>query len=206
MGGSHKGAHRSIVSQNKEFLADKLMLEFGVWLGSSLVNFSNLYHEFIPNYDKKLYGFDSFHGLPQFTDGDKNDPWHMGQFDNQGIVPVDLLNDRFSIHKGMFSETLTDELAETLKGQKIGLLHVDCDIYSSTCQVLDFCLKHDLLTKGSVIVYDDWGGYRHTSFGPLEIGEGLAHTEMMQKYNRTCKHMNIYYISHGHEIAVFTMN
>lgn len=206
LGSDHKEAHRKIVCENKEFLADKLMIEFGVCQGSSLVGFSNLYHTYIPNYNKKLNGFDSFHGLPDFTEKDKNDPWHKGQFDNGGVVPVDLLTDRFTIHQGLFSETLTDEFADSLKGEKIGLLHVDCDIYSSACQVLDFCLKHDLLTKGSIIVYDDWGGYQHTQFSPLEIGEGLAHTEMMAKYSRTCTLKNTYQISSGHEIAVFVLD
>jgi len=205
LGTKHSAAHRAIVRDNAEFLSDKLFLEFGVFVGSSLVGFSNLYREYIPTYTKKLHGFDSFGGLPEFTKEDRNDPWHQGEFDHGGVVPADLMTDRFSIHKGWFSDTLTDEFAATLEGEKIGLLHVDCDIYSSTCQVLEFCFKHDLFTQGSIIVYDDWGGYQLTKFGPLEVGEGLAHTEMMRKYSRTCISKNTYQISHGHEIAVFSI-
>ena len=37
---------------------------------------------------------------------------------------------------------------------KVGLVHIDVDLYSSTVEVLEFVKP--LLVKGSVLVFDDW--------------------------------------------------
>jgi hypothetical protein len=107
---------------------------------------------------------------------------------------------------GWFNETLTPEFSKSLD-QKIGLLHIDCDIYTSAYDALDFCFKNNLMESGSVIMYDDWGGYLE-KLGPgheFEAGEGLAHKEIMEKYGIECDFKDKRIICDGYEIAVFVV-
>jgi len=179
-----------LISQNSIFLKDKLFMEFGVHAGGSLRQFKKLYDMFVPNASQNLmYGFDSFEGLPEETK-DKNNPdyWSVGEFDLSGVIPADLNeNNGYKMVKGWFENTLTSEFAESIKGKKIGLLHIDCDIYSSTYTVLDFCFSNNLIVPGTILVYDDWGVYRDTPNVKTEfdMGEGLAHAEILKKYGRT---------------------
>lgn len=200
---------KSLISDNKEFLKDKSFMEFGVWKGSSLSEIYDMYNDMIINNETIFYGYDSFLGLPEEV-LDKNNPsyWTKELFSLNGVVPEILNNERIKIVKGFFSESLTDEFASTLT-QKIGLLHIDCDIYTSTYDVLDFCFKNDLLVKGSIIMYDDWGGYLE-KLGPgheFEAGEGLAHVDIMKKYNRECtyKHKEVLDAASHYEVAVFIL-
>ena len=61
------------------------------------------------------------------------------------------LNDKY-IYKGFYSNTLTDELQK--KMPKVGVVHIDVDIYSSAKEVLNFIKL--LLVKGSVLIFDDY--------------------------------------------------
>ena len=56
------------------------------------------------------------------------------------------------IIKGFYSKTLTKELQSKLP--KVGLVHIDVDLYSSTICVLNFIAP--LLVAGSIIAFDDW--------------------------------------------------
>ena len=200
-------AHHNIVQNNATFLKDKLFLEFGVWVGTSIREFVTAYQKFIPNYQKKFYGFDSFEGLPEEV-LDKNHPpyWKKGDFNLNGIVPTELMAEHFHMTKGWFQDSLTQSVVDLFKNEKIGLLHVDSDIYTSSYQALDFCFKYDLITKGTIIVYDDWGAYHEKSVGEFEVAQGRAHTEIMEKYKRTSKFKNKYIITPGyHEISMFEL-
>ena len=72
------------------------------------------------------------------------------------------------------SRTLREKLP------KIGVLHVDVDLYSSSCQVLKFIKP--LLCKGSVILFDDWYCF---PVGMYE-GEAKAFNEFLEE-NRNIK-------------------
>ena len=103
----------------------------------------------------------------------------------------------------MCSNTNTD----IFKNEKIGIIHIDSDIYTSTYEALDFCFKHDLVTKGTIIVYDDWGAYHEKSVGEFEVAEGRAHIEIMEKYKKTSNFITKNIITAGyHEIAVFVLD
>lgn len=198
-----------VISKNAEFLKDKLFMEFGVWSGTSISNFRDLYKGLIPSYEKKLYGFDSFVGLPEETH-DKNNPleWFAGQYTSNGVVPSLPNPDDFLFIEGWFSDVLTDDFARSIITEKVGLLHLDCDIYTSTYQVLDFMFKHELLTSGSILMYDDWGGHYSTvgEGREYDAGQGLAHADIMKKYNRNCEMIHKIVVKPNYyEIAVFVL-
>lgn len=170
-----------IVSNNKDFLQNKLFLEFGVHKGESLLEFYKLYKNYGINRD--FFGFDSFVGLPE-EKNDLNSPWKTGKFSCNGYINPDLLNKSdINIIDGWFDQTLNDSLLEKFNNKKIGILHMDCDIYTSTVEVWEFVLKHDLLCDGSIIIYDDWGSYLMNNKNEYENGQSKAHRDIQQKYN-----------------------
>lgn len=123
---------------------DGLVLEFGVFSGRTINYIAN-------SRDWLVDGFDSFEGLPEF--------WREG-FD-KGHFAVDNLpkvSSNVRLHKGWFHETIGPFLHSLDKGPNfISLLHIDCDLYSSTATVLN-SIGH-LLQKGSVIVFDEYFNY-----------------------------------------------
>jgi hypothetical protein len=193
-----------IVSNNVNFLKDKSFFEFGVYEGKSLLMFYDLYKKYLSIENSSFYGFDSFQGLPEEIK-DKNNPSYCskGEYSVAGNISEGLNQEKIKIVKGFFSESLTEDFAASLN-QKIGLLHIDCDIYTSTYQALDFCFKNNLIVPGTIIMYDDWGGYHEKQVNEFECGEGLAHKEIMQKYNKKCIFKPRTVITENyHEIATF---
>lgn len=124
-----------------------LCLEFGVWKGDTI----NFISSRLPNW--KVYGFDSFEGLPEkWVDG-----YEKGTFSLNGNLPT--VNHNVSLIKGFFNETLP-EWVKYNNGSQINLLHVDCDLYSSTQTVLN-CVKN-FISNQTIVVFDElinYGGY-----------------------------------------------
>jgi hypothetical protein len=60
--------------------------------------------------------------------------------------------DRENIIEGFFSESLTDDVQKRIP--KVGMIHIDVDLYSSTVEVLKFV--RPMLTVGTVILFDDY--------------------------------------------------
>jgi hypothetical protein len=120
-----------------------LMLEFGVFRGESL--------RFLAKHaGQDVHGFDSFEGLPEdWTYFQK-----QGRFSLDGGVP-EFTESNICVYKGWFQNTLPEFLAKFAGPAR--LVHIDCDIYSSTRTVFDLIAPR--LVKGSVIVFDEYLGY-----------------------------------------------
>lgn len=118
-----------------------LVCEFGVFSGNTINHIASL----APG---RVYGFDSFEGLPErWRDG-----FRRGHFRVDGLPVV---RPNVELVKGWFDETLPRFVAE--HDGPVGLLHVDCDLYSSTRTVLE--QLGDRLRPGSVIVFDEYFNY-----------------------------------------------
>lgn len=119
---------------------DGYYLEFGVFKGASLRYIARKLDA-----NTKVYGFDSFEGLPE-------DWIHnvKGTFSVQGKLP--RVPSNVTLVKGYYQDTLEDWLEDNT--QKVAFLHVDCDIYSSTHTIFN-SLK-GRLQKGTVILFDDY--------------------------------------------------
>jgi hypothetical protein len=118
-----------------------LHAEFGVATGASLRRLRKV----LPP-DVWLYGFDSFEGLPE--------PWRSypaGSF--RTYYRVDLPNTELVV--GLFEDTVPAFAA--VHPEPAALLHVDCDLYSSTRAVL-LGLWQNIQT-GTVIIFDELFGY-----------------------------------------------
>lgn len=117
-------------------------VEFGVYSGYSL----GIIAAHMP-----VIGFDSFEGLPE----DWREGFPKGTFgDNEGIsLGVNLLPPAHSmIVPGWFEDT-----CPTFPFPPLGLVHIDCDLYSSTVTALDAITPH--LRGGAIIVFDEYHGY-----------------------------------------------
>jgi hypothetical protein len=121
-----------------------LVLEFGVGDGASLRHLAR-------SAAGVCHGFDSFEGLPEDWSGTFE---RKGKFGRGGKLPEVPAN--AELHKGWFDATLPAFLAEH-PGEDVGLLHVDCDIYSSTVTVLRGLGER--LKPGAVIVFDEYFNY-----------------------------------------------
>jgi hypothetical protein len=110
--------------------------EFGVENGTS----ARYFLKHLPD-DGIFYLFDSFEGLPEAWQGKPK-----GHRKSIGVPVFD--DDRVKVVKGWFSDTLP--LEDTL-----GFVHIDCDLYSSTKEVLEGIN----VTSGTVILFDELFGY-----------------------------------------------
>lgn len=171
------------VNQNKEFLSKKLFLEFGVFKGNSILEYYSAYQE--NEIDPFFFGFDAFQGLPE-ENLDPHTPWKTGDFNLDGVINPNLLNkDGMEIIPGWFNQTLNKSTLKKFKNKKAGLVHIDCDIYTSTIEVLEFLVTNDLFVDGTLVVYDDWGAWKQAQLQEnqeYDVAEGRAHKEICEKY------------------------
>jgi hypothetical protein len=116
-----------------------LIIEFGVFKGHTIRMIGDAYPS------EKVYGFDSFEGLPE--DGRKD--W-QADFSVDGQLPEVPPN--VTLVKGYFDNTLPAFLEEH-PDRPIAILHLDCDIYSSTKTVLSLCGPH--IVPETLIVFDE---------------------------------------------------
>jgi hypothetical protein len=119
------------------------ILEFGVAGGKSITTIAQAVSQ-------PVYGFDSFEGLPEDWAGHGESRGAFSQKGKPPKVPANVV-----LCKGLFSDTI-DQWTQA-HPDKVGFLHMDCDLYSSTRDVLHR-LK-DRFQKGSVIVFDEYFNY-----------------------------------------------
>src|SRR5262249_18497316 len=55
---------------------------------------------------------------------------------------------------GFYDKTLNEETKRTKHLSKASIVHIDCDLYTSTKEVLGFI--EDLIDVGSILIFDDW--------------------------------------------------
>jgi hypothetical protein len=121
-----------------------LIVEFGVWTGKSITFFASWTKE-------TVYGLDSFEGLREDWKGWENP---KGTFNLRGVLPQVPAN--VTLIKGWFDETLPAFLRE--RSEHFSFVHIDCDTYEATAVVLK--MASDRFQKGTVIVFDEYFGYR----------------------------------------------
>lgn len=115
-------------------------MEFGVYSGVSL----GIIAEHMP-----VIGLDSFKGLPE----DWREGFSKGRFD--------WGSDRLPHHRnamivpGWFNETLPWLRDRGIP--QLGLVHIDCDLYSSTVTALNGIA--DYIHPGTYVVFDEFHGY-----------------------------------------------
>jgi predicted O-methyltransferase YrrM len=157
-------------------------LEFGVYHGTSLsCMYEARQRAGIPQ--MRLFGFDSFEGLPGSAAAEDDGVWAPGQYKStMGLTRANLRRwrvpvDEVTLVKGWFSDTCTPAARAQLGLEHASVIMVDCDLYSSTRQVLTFC--EPLIARQAVLVFDDW----HASgLAEKGMGEARAFAEFLKEH------------------------
>jgi Macrocin-O-methyltransferase (TylF) len=141
-----------------------LVLEFGVAMGTTIRCLSGS----APLLDRLIYGFDSFKGLPE--------PWANYP---KGYFACDIpeVPNNVELVIGEFENTLVPFL-DKHQDEDIALVHIDCDLYSSTRFVLDHLTLW--IRPGTVIVLDE--------FWIVTDQEQRAFNDWLEDNNRSCWH------------------
>lgn len=126
----------------KKMKFDGLVLEFGVWTGTS----TNFIAEKIA--PKELHAFDSFKGLET--------EWNGLPKDFFTVDPSKIsFRPNVKIHNGYFKDSIPEFL--TKYNKPISFINIDCDLCSSTETVL-FTLNN-LIVPGTIIYFDELYNY-----------------------------------------------
>jgi O-methyltransferase len=147
-------------------------LEFGVYRGDSLLCMDRIRRELGMSF--RLFGFDSFEGLPALEAGDEDLGWPPGAYRSsykrtqKRLEEAGLDREDAVLVKGWYKETLTPELVRRHNLVKASTIMVDCDLYSSAQTALEFCAP--LITDEAIVFFDDWDG----GAGLADRGEGEA--------------------------------
>jgi hypothetical protein len=133
-------------------------------------------------FDWHYVAFDSFEGLPEIAKIDEMKIWEKGKLKTteeeflRVVTRHGLPRERLTLVKGFYDQTLTDDLRRRLLPQKAAVVYVDCDLYTSTVEVLRFV--KDLLQLGTILVFDDWNCFH----GDPDRGERLAFCEFREAH------------------------
>jgi O-methyltransferase len=155
-------------------------LEFGVYSGSSLSCMYQVLQEFTLD-QVRLFGFDSFEGMPPISSREDEGTWQPGQFKFSIYYTKEILTrrgidwNRVVLTKGWYCDTLKPQLIQQYQIQKASVIMVDCDLYSSTCDVLRFC--QPLIQGPTIIFFDDWDT---NQLAQKNLGEKRAFDEFLQ--------------------------
>jgi hypothetical protein len=197
--------YRATISFNKSNIALFLLrekvegdyLEFGVFRGDSFVEAYKA-ASFMGLRKMRFFAFDSFAGLPSGEGG----RFRKGEFycskkdfrNNLKEAGVNLK--KVVVVEGWYKDTLNEKTLKREGIKRAAWVHVDCDLYVSAKEVLDFITP--LVTDGTVIVFNDWWVFK----GRDDKGERQACREWLAKNPQIKLHL---FMSHGYGDAAFVV-
>lgn len=149
--------------------------EFGCYEGFSSLMLANLITEFDAQTDfyakifpRHLYVYDSFEGFPKSTNGVDAISYEVADSgywqEHEDASPPgteEMLRREFTrilgetgwtVVRGMYSDTLVSAPVT----REVAIANLDCDLYSSSVEVLDHLLGRRLLPDGAVLLLDDY--------------------------------------------------
>lgn len=140
----------------------------------------------------RFFGFDSFQGLPAVhgVDETRDQVFYQGQYACSQEAVIENLNakgvdwQRTFLIKGYFDQSLTLETRRKHRLEKLAIVLIDCDLYASTVDVLNFI--RELILVNTIILFDDWNCFdsdnnkgQRKAFGEfLERNPGLGAEEL----------------------------
>jgi len=161
---------------------------FGIWSGMSTKLISNYLDKNEIGYDK-MFGLDSFMGLPFEKDGVLRHPGHSpGTYSSSSlyectpeesakIIQEGIGNEKLKLIPGFYSSSLRKELIQKENMEVASYVDIDVDLMISTYVLLDFMISNSLVKAGTVIYFDDWGATQEYAGG-----ESLAWKAIVDKY------------------------
>jgi hypothetical protein len=128
-------------------------LEFGVYTGRTL----RIWATIAENPHVRLFGFDSFQGLPEDWAWAAGAGLKKGAFTLDGVVPS-IEDPRVLLVPGWFHVSLPKFMLdyEPLPDR---VVHIDCDLHSSSLAVLT--ILHPILSGNTVLIFDEFDNLAH---------------------------------------------
>jgi len=151
-------------------------LEFGVFQGESIRKVAELN----PNPQCRLYGFDSFEGLPQ----DWNEEKKKGTFDVGGRMPQ-IDDPRVTFVKGWFDLTLPAFLQDYRPLDQVWI-HIDADLYGSTMCALTYLNRH--IRPGTIVVFDEVEDLMHEFKALCDFQDMSGKRLALYAASQDCRH------------------
>lgn len=154
--------------------------EFGLWRGKTFI-YAHRMRQRYRCADMQLWGFDSFKGLPAIDD-QRDNVWQAGEFACSETELREILRragvrqHEYQLVSGYYEDSLNPALHEKLAGRSAAIVYIDCDLYVSARQALDFV--EPLLVDGSIVCFDDYYNYKASP----EQGEQKALAEFLARH------------------------
>lgn len=145
------------------------LIEVGVYRGGSLIEIARNAH------GRKVFGFDTFNGLPisQFGEGEHHRP---GEFAanimdvKQALITNGITN--VSLIPGVFPNT-----GHVIGSEAIAFAHLDMDFWRGTLDALKFIWPR--LTKGGSILFDDYDWKNCPGIAPVVDTWAASHSSIL---------------------------
>lgn len=179
------GVFRGVTLSNAYWCAQRhrQLFSSGAWDHSSTGDATANRNAKVARWDAvRFFGFDSFEGIPDLSGPDADRPvfgkgtYAASQEEAETHLKRCNVNlDRVVLVKGFFSETCTLETAEKIGLKRIGIAHIDSDLYESATTALDFCTP--FFTDGAVVIFDEWFQFG----GSPNYGEQRAFREWLER-------------------------
>lgn len=178
--------------------------EFGIFKGHTFAHACNFGQQNDLN-KMRYFGFDSFQGLPEIKglDDTKEENFYKGQYHApKDRVISDISStgvdwDDVFLIQGYFDQSLNIKTKKYYKMKKISIALIDCDLHSSTVEVLDFI--KDMLIDNTILIFDDYDTYDAND----NLGQRRAFKDFLtENTNITCEEW-FTYGAYGH---VFIIN
>jgi len=177
--------------------------EFGTGYGTTATFISAAMADastFRPGPKRTLHLFDSFQGLPEITHPlDIKAGWRAGAFKDKTSAQLVRMcsefirEDQIKVYEGWYKDTL----ASIAKGIKFGMVHIDCDTYESTAQVLTHLFANSHIGNGCAFLFDDWNCGHYSP----ELGERKAWAEACERFELSFTDCGDY-SAFGHKMIV----
>lgn len=211
--------HREAIRRCLEFTAISGVigdvLEFGVLAGWSSRIFAETMRDCMIMGNLHLY--DSFAGLPEYDSVIDRDSYEIAgrniwsdkmKFPEEFVATLGgdleqhikaklstiLRPERIQTHRGFYSESLKQPI-----DAKAALVHIDCDLYQSTVEVLDALYRDDVLQDGCVLMFDDWNCNKANP----DFGERRAFREFLAMQTRYAASL---FFTYGFNGAAFILH
>lgn len=181
--------------------------EFGTCSGysASLISYAvDYYSRNLQNHEtmhhqaaRKLRLFDSFAGFPKATSAIDIESPHVssgawGEGTAKGLSEARLANlcstfipaQNILTYAGWYKDTLPTISADV----RFAFVHLDCDLYESTLDVLQHLLTHRHLSEGCILLFDNW----FCNKASRAYGEQRAWAEVCEKFDIQYTNLGIY--------------
>jgi O-methyltransferase len=128
---------------------DGAILEVGVWRGGT----GAILAEATKSSGKKVFLADTFHGVVKA--GLNDTIYKGGEHSDTSLNLVAKLISSLSLKNVKLLEGIFPEDTQQYISDKISMLHCDVDVYSSSKDIVEWCLPR--MSVGSILVFDDYG-------------------------------------------------